>query len=247
MKTQIGRTWTAVGVDGCKGGWVYVKISPKWAFTAAIADSLSELANGCRGNDVVCIDIPIGLPETTDRRLCDILARQMLRSSSSVFPVPVRQALQADSYSEAKRINKGVSGRSLSQQTFGIMPKIKEADDLLRSSDKARRLFVEVHPEVCFRTFAGQRMDKRKTKDDGFLQRMRVFEAVCPAAAEAIERIRNTQKDLASKAIRDDLVDAMVAALTATTANLKSLPEDDPPLDNLGLPMRIAYATWTWR
>ena len=243
MKIEVGRTWTAVGVDGCKGGWVYVTIDPNWAFTAAKVASLSELVNGCGDHDVVCIDIPIGLPETADRRLCDILARQLLRSSSSVFPVPVRQALMADSHSEAKRINKVVSGRSLSKQTFGIMPKIKEADDLLRNSDKARRLFVEVHPEVCFRALAGQRMDKRKTTDDGFLQRMQVLKAVCPMAADQLERIRNTHRALASKAIRDDLVDAMVAALTATAGDPKALPCGAPPLDNVGLPMRIAYAT----
>ena len=77
-----------------------------------------------------------------------------------------------------------------------------------------------------------------------FLQRMRVFEAVCPTAAEAIERIRGSQRELRSKANRDDLIDAMVAALTATTRNLKVLPEGEPPLDNSGLPMRIADADW---
>ena len=124
------------------------------------------------------------------------------------------------------------------------MPKIKEADDLLRSSEKARRLFVEVHPEVCFRAFADRPIDKKKTTDDGFLQRLRVVRAVSPAAADALERIRISQKELASKAIRDDLVDAMVVALTATRSTLKSLPEGEPPRDNLGLPMRIAYADW---
>ena len=243
MKIEVGRTWTAVGVDGCKGGWVYVTIDPDWAFTVAKVGSLPELVNACGNHDVVCIDIPIGLPETADRRLCDIQARQLLRSSSSVFPVPVRQALIAVSYSEAKRINKGVSGRSLSQQTFGIMPKIKEADDLLRISDKARRLLVEVHPEVCFRALAGKRMDKRKTTTDGFLQRMQVLKAVCPMAADELQCIRNTHRALASNAIRDDLVDAMVAALTATAGDLKALPSGAPPVDNVGLPMRIAYAT----
>ena len=37
------RDFTAVGVDGCKGGWFYVAITPDGDFRSGVIDNLAEL------------------------------------------------------------------------------------------------------------------------------------------------------------------------------------------------------------
>jgi predicted RNase H-like nuclease len=67
---------------------------------------------------------------------------------SSVFAAPCRAALSAKNYREANAINLQETGRGLSQQAWGVIPKIKHADDAITSD--CQQWAFEVHPEVCF-------------------------------------------------------------------------------------------------
>ena len=67
---------------------------------------------------------------------------------SSVFPAPCRAAVHAATYEEASAVNRQKTGRGLSQQAWGIAPKIKQVDDAITS--ECQRWAFEVHPEVCF-------------------------------------------------------------------------------------------------
>ena len=157
MASNSLRTETAYGVDGCRKGWFYFALvsgrEPEWAVVEEIAD----LVAGASDSDRILIDIPIGLPTDGKGRLCDSEARRKLapHRTSSVFPVPVRSALTAETYEEANEKNRRASGKGLPRQTYAIMPKIREVDSLLRASARARRAVREVHPEICFWALAG--------------------------------------------------------------------------------------------
>src|SRR3954465_620197 len=67
------------------------------------------------------------------------------------------------------------SARSLSAQTFGLVPAIRSLDDALGDPPDPR--VHEVHPELSFRALDG-RVTDRKTSGSGLAQRIRALEPV---------------------------------------------------------------------
>jgi predicted RNase H-like nuclease len=159
----------------------------------------------------VGIDIPIGLLEGP--RACDKAARKLLGQprGSSVFPAPCRPALGAQTHAEASSINRQKTTKGLSQQAWGIAPKIKQVDDAIRSD--CQRWAFEVHPEVCFWALNQHRPIAHKKKaQEGIAERIALLHGVFP-------QIENL---LANRPVRvgaDDLLDAAVAAWTALRWN----------------------------
>lgn len=176
-------------------------------------------------------------------RACDEAARGRLGGrKSSVFPVPVRSVMEAlrdemglrihpkdDEEKKQRRWGKvrGIlDGRKLSvaagegritAQSFAILPKIVEADDLLRGNAKARKIVRETHPEVCFRALVSDDRKERletfsKKHGLGFLNRIAILKACYPGAKEAILEACEGKPEVAS----DDIVDAMACAVIAT-------------------------------
>lgn len=139
-------------VDACKLGWLAVMFTEGADYQVEIFPDISSLWNQCKDARLILIDIPIGLRDRgSDERTCDKQARKLLgaKRGASVFPVPFREAVYADA-EEASEINKRLTGRKLSQQVLGIMPKIKEVDKFLTSNGAVRKRIREIHPEVCF-------------------------------------------------------------------------------------------------
>lgn len=121
------------------------------SFTAQVL-STSELP--AQAWALAAIDIPIGLPDSGARE-ADRAARKFIGPrASSVFPCPIRPALDAISWQEACEITYQHNGHRVSQQTFAILPKIRAVDECLRSTDLRQRLF-EIHPEVSFASWHG--------------------------------------------------------------------------------------------
>ena len=137
------------GVDGCRAGWVAFKVEVPSLTTSVDVADLREVL-GKRPPDLACvgIDIPIGLLEGP--RACDKAARKLLGQprGSRVFPSPCRAAVHAATYEEASAVNRRNTGRGLSQQAWGIAPKIKQVDDAI--TPDCQQWAFEVHPEVCF-------------------------------------------------------------------------------------------------
>ena len=106
-----------------------------------------------RRSQVVGIDIPIGLPDSTIRQ-ADVLARRALPGrASSVFTTLTRPAYLARTALEADAVNRGLSGQGVGAQAFALRAKILEVDAWLRTRPTVD--VVEVHPEVSFTTMAG--------------------------------------------------------------------------------------------
>ena len=228
-------------MDGCPSGWFYFALDAAGEYCYGIVEDLHEITDRANRQDRVLVDIPIGLRDGP--RCCDLLARRRLgRRRSSVFPAPARAALEAVCYDDACRRNQEAAGKKLSKQTFNILPKIRAVDDLLRQNEKARAIVQEVHPELCFWALNDEvpmGHNKKAKARAGFNERMAVLEG-CWKGAEAAAR-EVCACYLRKEVARDDIADAMVAALTARADALKSLPEQ-PPEDAVGLPMQMVWA-----
>ena len=240
-----------VGVDGCKAGWFAVRIEGD-DYSVGVFSTVAEVLVSLGGDaSLILIDIPIGLPKSHEERCCDREARTRLGCSraSSVFPAPGREALEEDRrehrHEAVSHANCRETGRGLSIQAFGIVPKIREVDDLIRERGlTAHPAIREIHPEVCFWSLNGGRpMGHKKQCPDGHCERLDVLRRFHPCVDdvrdEALCRFR--RKDVA----RDDILDALAAALTAVPAEcsgaaLPTLPAE-PPRDALGLPMEMVY------
>ncbi len=223
------------GVDGCHGGWIAFKVDlPAQATSFDVVDLPAWLRE--RPPDLACvaIDIPIGLLEGP--RACDVAARKLLGQprGSSVFPAPCRAALGTKTYPEASSINRQKTMRGLSQQAWGIIPKIKQVDDAI-TTDSQRWTF-EVHPEVCFRALNQRRpMKHNKKTKEGAAERLALLRRVFP-------QIETHLANRPRGAGADDLMDAAVAAWTALRWNRHEAEcVCSPEVDDVGLSVRIYY------
>ena len=112
---------------------------------------------------VVGIDIPIGLPDSTVRQ-ADVLARRALPGrASSVFTTLTRPAYLAADRAAADAVNRGLSGQGVGAQAFALRAKILEVDAWLRSRPTVE--VVEVHPEVSFATMTGGPLPGKRTPE----------------------------------------------------------------------------------
>jgi predicted RNase H-like nuclease len=223
------------GVDGCHAGWVRFAVEVPSLSTSVDVVNLAEVLRS-RPTDLACIgiDIPIGL--LNGSRACDKAARRLLgqRRGCSVFAAPCRAALSAKNYREANATNLQETGRGLSQQAWGIIPKIKQVDDTITSD--CQQWAFEVHPEVCFWALNERRpMSYNKKTKEGGAERIALVHRVFP----------EIERHLANRPPRvgaDDLLDALVAAWTAlrwyrNAAECVCTPE----LDDRGLSTTIYY------
>lgn len=232
-----------IGADACKKGWFAVMLGEGNNWQLDIFPNISSLWNQCKQARLILIDIPIGLRESnSNERACDIEARKLLgrKRGSSVFPVPCRDAIYAD-IKQASEINKRMTGRRLSQQVYGIIPKIKQVDQLLTANATAKRHIREIHPEVCFWALnSGKPMKYSKKKEEGLLERKEVLLSVYPYSEDILTFAE--RKYLRKEVAGDDMLDALVAAVTASLGRrgLLTLPKN-PEVDSEGLPMEMVY------
>lgn len=197
--------------------------------------------------DQMLVDMPIGLPtkavRQSDLRECDREARDMLRPRwQSVFPVPVRSVVEnrrlrvAASWGEAQKIlkidhpvPKKQTGR-LTAQSFAILAKIREVDDLLTSGGSLG-IVRETHPEICFLKLVEDDEDVKRLKKFskrhglGFRHRVAILKDCHPGAKKAIIEACERFPHIAS----DDIVDAMACAVVATVpkADQCQLPKQE--------------------
>lgn len=233
-------TWVA-GADGCKAGWVVVLRETKSRrIEVRVVSGLSEVLRWKPSPEVLGVDIPIGLLDRAEPggRRCDEEARKLLGRfrGSSVFSPPARRALRARTFEEANRLNRstGPDAPGMTLQGFGILPKIREVDELITPA--LQRRVLEVHPELSFYEMNGKRplVEPKKTSD-GRKRRIRLLAGVW----------RRNLRDViecGSRGVgRDDIIDAMAVCWTADRVLRKKeirLP-GEPYRDSRGLRMEI--------
>ena len=159
---------------------------------------------------------------------------------SSVFPAPIRPAVNASNRREADAISRSVDGKGVSAQAFGIYPRIREIDQLIRMSDTPRQFVFEVHPELCFMAWNnGKPIQESKKSFEG----MRIRSGLVQShfGMEAIGMIR--ARFPSSRVADDDIYDAFAALWTAERieAGEASVIPDKPEVDSFGLLMRMWF------
>lgn len=229
-----------IGVDGAKTGWFAVWRSAD-SFGFDYYARAEHLVATHAGAACIAVDVPIGLSDK-GARAPDGLARSFVggKRASSVFSAPVRGVLDAQSQSEASTRHREIDGRGFGAQAFGILPKIREWDTLLRANASARRVVREIHPEVSFAAMnAGVGLVAPKRSDEGHRQRVALLgEHFGLAAVQAL-----VAKVPSRIAAADDVADALAALWTAErihAGRAGSLPSP-PSEDSAGLQMAIWY------
>lgn len=232
------------GIDGCRGGWFFIAMKNATITGWGVVEKLKELVLRASPQDRIFVDIPIGLPEPGDSRPCDKEARKVLGKprSSSVFPALPRVVLGTKTYDEARQVSLTLTGKSLTKQAFSIRDKIHEVDQLMRGSEKARRIIREVHPEVCFWALNGRKpMEHAKKEPEGRRERLRVLVRHNASARQTFNEARrgSSREELQA----DDILDALAIAVTGSSdlGTIRTLPAN-PSQDKEGLPMEMVYS-----
>ena len=184
-----------LGVDAARGGWIAVALADGRFVDAVLERRFPAVLERFEDADVIGVDVPIGLPEPGVRRRADIEARMVVGARrSSIFFTPSRAALDAPTYSEARRI-----APSTSAQGWALRTAILDVD---RVRDARVR---EVHPEVTFAVLAGEPLAFAKRTWNGHRERLRLLQGVGIKLPEHLD---------AGLVAADDVVDAAVAAWT---------------------------------
>lgn len=283
-----------VGVDGCSAGWFAVFLAEsdldecdwgncnleKCSWEPGVFPEFSALWNFLKSNyeayePLILIDIPIGLKAGgTGERLSDPGARKILKArKSSIFPVPCREAVYAETYLQACEVNEKLTGKRISKQAWNILPRIRDVDGFLISRLESRGksagvsagvairdLIWETGPEICFQAFAGRPMKYSKKKEEGFLERKevlkkieKILKKIGPLADETSE-YKALVDEIIETAIsryrrkdvaRDDILDALVAAFTARIGHGYGFEyvPAEPEMDAEGLRIQLVYCS----
>lgn len=230
-----------VGVDGCPSGWLAATVTDTNIDVTVFSrfDALWETHGDAA---VILVDIPMGLPGGgRSPRRADQLAREMLGSHrSSIFLPSVREVLDCVSYGEANEKNRMLTGKGISKQYWYLVPKIKDVDSFLQSTPEAVPTVKEAHPELCFVLASNGTIRFSKKTAEGVGERLDILRRYVNDINEVYEGV--LRKYLRKEVARDDIVDALILALTAREGGkgLKSLP-DQPERDEAGMPMAIWY------
>lgn len=236
--------WVA-GVDGCRAGWVVV-LRDRVAGThfARVVPDFHAVLTLPEAPAVIAVDVPIGLLDMarTGGRECEGLARQLLRTrASSVFSAPTRAALAAfragGGYRTVSAANRGgvATAPGLSQQTFGILPKIDEVDGAVSSASQGG--VCEVHPELCFAAAnAGTPMTHSKKTKAGRSERVMLL-----GGLGFVAPLQLLGAKLSKGVKSDDLLDACIACWSAERVATGSalVAPTTPPSDSRGLRMEL--------
>jgi predicted RNase H-like nuclease len=229
-----------VGVDGCKAGWCAAwVVDDRW--DVGVYPAFADLWAEHRDAASVLVDIPIGLADNAERKAEKLLRERLGPRRNSVFNTPGRAALHAGSKAVAKTINRKASGKSLSEQSLGIMKKIAEVDLFLSANKEAVEKVFESHPELAFAMAGGAPMKYPKRDTPGVVERYDILTRFVPDVRGLLDRVRGTHP--ASRVAGDDVFDALILAVTGRQGEgrLRSLP-DPVERDAAGLPMAIWYA-----
>ena len=235
-------SFEAVGVDGCKAGWLvagWTGTELSLVLVPKLKDLLPRLSFGAR----ILIDIPIGLSED-GYRSCDVAARKRLgKRSSSLFSAPPRFALGYDCYSSLNHRCKLQTGRGISKQSFFLLPKIREVDQLVHSGQSKSVFWYETHPELCFISMnKGNSLRDSKKTETGYLERIQILGGWIEHEIQGMTEkfLHSTRR---SEVARDDVLDALVCLVVAKMSDslISFLPDRLNERDQTGLIMRICY------
>lgn len=242
----------AAGVDWAGDGWLAVFFED-WSYEGyEFEETFERLWEERSLPTTVLVDVPIGLPEDieslSDREELDSRARSMTRRSSSVFPVPSREACRkayedTASYEEVAEQNEADLGKGLNWQSYYIAAGIGEVDAYLQKKDDAEETVLESHPEVCFRALLDRPLEYSKNSAAGVGERLEALDRRLNQPGETLAEVTIDVHGESSKIDVDDVLDAIVLGVTASVGKkqLEYLRPREPATDPAELPLQMAY------
>ena len=246
-----------VGVDGCKAGWIAVRRDSGASPAVDVFPGFAALLDALPADATVAVDMPIGLPDFSQRggRGPEALVRPLLGArQSSVFAIPSRGALYADTadfttveawydaHRRASEVARATSDppRGVSIQAFGIFAKIRELDALMMARPELRGRVFESHPEVAFCRLNGGKAMSLPKKIKGAINLAGMEERKALLCRHGYEK-GFLDRTPPRGAAADDFLDAAVMMLIAAriaSGEAKPFP-DPPPADRFGIPVAI--------
>ena len=195
----------ALGIDGCKGGWITAKICDgnlklyKFESIAQIIDKIPF--------DRCIIDMVIGLQGKSSDIRPEMVARKELKNrASTLFPAPCRKAVYENTKEERIKVNVAVLGKKFTSQTDAIIPKIREVDEFLQRNAEYKNVILESHPELCFGRLNNEVLLTSKHDIDGIVERVKVLKRYLEKIS--LEWVMYETKRLKCQA--DDIVDSSI-------------------------------------
>jgi predicted RNase H-like nuclease len=225
------------GVEPCPGGWLVaigklqgISLLPE---QPVVLPTFIEVLDYRPSFDVMAVHVPIGLPVEASGggRACDREARRVLGwpRSGAIVSAPVRSALGATTYDEARERN----GGKLSAVQWQLIGRFIEVDAVI--GPYHQRSVFEVNPELGFHQMnEDQPLRYRKHSPEGRRERRDLLEHRLPG----VDRILDEPvKGASMHHLLDASADLWTARRIAARA-LQRLPED-PEWDESGLRMEI--------
>lgn len=220
-----------LGTDGCKGGWITAVLN-HGELQIEKNPTISSLIDNYPQFDAFLIDMAIGLRDSLDQLRPDDIARKELSPrGSTLFPIPSRSAVYAETEEAQKQANLRSLGKSLPKQTINIIPKIREMDEFLRDNPAYKNRILESHPELCFARLKGEVLLSKKKEFEGIKERIGLLEKWLPGII--LPDFHVTAKEL--KCEQDDILDALCLAVTAVlkaAGECETIPESPEPDEN---------------
>lgn len=234
------------GLNPCKTGWIAIGLDHR-TVRHELYETIIAFWSANHGDaERVLINIQIGLPSGPNERLADLEARKQVgRRNTNVFQTPTRQAMMYGAKhnfakgvrSKASDLNYEINGKKIILQAWNTVPKIYEVDTFLRRTDSAQAVFMETHPEVIYWAFTGELMRYSKKLGIGFAERM---QALLPHQPNLLQLLSSAYDTHSNGLEDDDVLDAFACAIAARCETIQTLPKQ-PPMDDEGLPMQLAY------
>jgi predicted RNase H-like nuclease len=112
--------------------------------------------------------------------------------------------LRATDWEDACRVRYAADGKRCSRQTFSIINKIREVDDLMSPAHQTQ--VMEGHPEVSFAALSGQPLLWSKRRSAGRLERLTLLRPVFPEVDGWLARFSR---------FSSDVIDALACLWTA--------------------------------
>lgn len=157
--------------------------------------------------DVIAVDMPVGLA-ASGKRGCDEAARRAPNiRPSTIFPMPVRAALDQGDYAAANAWSKANGHGGIVKQAWNLRPRLLDVEAAVLAPAPAP--IYEAHPELAFARLAQKILAPKKTSE-GREQRRDLLHAAGLTGLNAIlDAVPKAQ------AAADDILDAAVLLLTA--------------------------------
>lgn len=242
---------TVAGVDWASGDWLAIVIEDGGSVDYLLENDFSSIWESDRVFNRILIDVPIGLPhdeETLEKReKLDSAARTATGRSSSVFPVPSREACQkaknGQSYQTVVDQNQEDLSKGLTWQSYHIAAGIGEIDSFLKDTETAKEIIIESHPEVCFRGLLGHQLVHSKKSAQGIGERLDALDGHLDDPEAVFGQICRDLVGEQTDVDTDDVVDALGLAVVAChdRDELRVLPDNEKYRDGERIPIQMAY------